>query len=159
MERDLLIHQTFGLIFDELNEDEQYLNGTRVDYNIQYTQDQDPFDAYQKACMEMTYRVVAIFGSSSSEIDASVASVCSALSVPYLTSQPYSGNNLMLSRKFAIHLGPSQHDLITAVKETIFQLKWTEVALLSHRETGELGMPKIGRCLMHCKKIIIVDIH
>lgn len=55
LERDLLVHQTFGLIFDELNEDSNYLNGTRVDYNIQYS-DLDQFDAYQKACMEMTYR-------------------------------------------------------------------------------------------------------
>ena len=38
-----------------LNDDENYLNGTRVDYNIQYS-DLDQFDAYQKACMEMTYR-------------------------------------------------------------------------------------------------------
>ena len=33
-------------------------------------------------------RVVAVFGSSPSELDSSVASVCSALHVPYLTSHP-----------------------------------------------------------------------
>ena len=55
LERDLLMHQTFGQIFETLNDDENYLNGTRVDYNIQYS-DLDQFDAYQKACMEMTYR-------------------------------------------------------------------------------------------------------
>ena len=57
LEGDLLLHRTFGEIFDALNEDEHYLNGTRVDYNIQYA-DLDQFDAYQKACMEMTYRYV-----------------------------------------------------------------------------------------------------
>lgn len=85
-------------------------------------------------------RVVAVFGSSPMEVDSSVAAVCSALHVPYLTSHPVmasgSGGNLM-SRKFAVHLGPSQSDLISAVKDTIDQLKWTQVALLSHRETGE----------------------
>ncbi len=55
LERDLLIHQAFGQIRDEINLDENYLNGTRLDYNIQYS-DIDQFDAYQKACMEMTYR-------------------------------------------------------------------------------------------------------
>ena len=55
LERDLLIHETFGEIFEELNGQEDYLNGTRVDYDIQYT-DLDQFDAYQKACMEMTFR-------------------------------------------------------------------------------------------------------
>ena len=94
------------------------------------------------------YRVVAVFGSSPSNLDSSVASVCSALHVPYLTASSHpvmagssSGNvdNLASSssRKFAVHLGPSQNDLIQAVKETIDQLKWTEVALLSHRETGK----------------------
>lgn len=60
LERDLLLHQAFGQIFDQLNDNENYLNGTRVDYNIQYA-DLDQFDAYQKACMEMTYRYVWTF--------------------------------------------------------------------------------------------------
>jgi hypothetical protein len=55
LERDLLLHQTFGQIRDEINADENFLNGTRLDYNIQYS-DLEQFDAYQKACMEMTYR-------------------------------------------------------------------------------------------------------
>ena len=55
LERDLNLHNTFGQIFDNLNKNENYLNGTRVDFNIQYAE-LDQFDAYQKACMEMTYR-------------------------------------------------------------------------------------------------------
>ena len=96
------------------------------------------------------FRVVAIFGSSPLLVDSSVASVCSALKVPYLTSHPVlaSAENIQ-ARKFAIHLGPSQNDLIRAVRDTIDQLKWTELALLSHRETGKIFSNKntaiIGR--------------
>ena len=72
-------------------------------------------------------------------MDSSVASVCSALKVPYLTTHPVlaSAENIQ-ARKFAVHLGPSQNDLIQAVKDTIERLKWSEMALLSHRETGKL---------------------
>ena len=89
------------------------------------------------------FRVVAIFGSSPLLVDSSVASVCSALKVPYLTSHPVlaSAENIQ-ARKFAIHLGPSQNDLIRAVRDTIDQLKWTELALLSHRETGKIFFDK-----------------
>ena len=85
---------------------------------------------------------MSVFGSSPSALDSSVASVCSALQVPYLTTHAVEasstgGSNLGSTRKFAVHLGPSQNDLIGAVKDTIDQLKWTEVALVSHRETGE----------------------
>ena len=59
LERDLNLHNTFGQIFDNLNKNENYLNGTRVDFNIQYAE-LDQFDAYQKACMEMTYRYIVI---------------------------------------------------------------------------------------------------
>ena len=98
-----------------------------------------------------------MFGSSPAhEVDSSVASVCSALHVPYLTSHPIlasSSSTMLNSRKYAVHLGPSQNDLISAVKDTIDQLKWTRVALLSHRETGDYFhfrpksakfVPKIG---------------
>ena len=84
------------------------------------------------------YRVVAVFGSSPVDVDSSVAAVCSALQVPYFTTHPVlTSSDNRVSRRFAIHLGPSQNDLISAVKDTIDQLKWTEVALLSHRETGD----------------------
>ena len=89
--------------------------------------------------MSISCRVVAVFGSSPSLVDSSVASVCSALKVPYLTTHPVlaSSENIQ-ARKFAVHLGPSQNDLIQAVKDTIERLKWSEMALLSHRETGKL---------------------
>jgi hypothetical protein len=80
---------------------------------------------------------VAIFGSSPSVVDSSVASVCSALRVPYLTGHPVNINSLDSNRKFAVHLGPSQNDLIDVVTATIGQLKWTDLALISHRQTGE----------------------
>ena len=88
--------------------------------------------------MSISCRVVAVFGSSPSLVDSSVASVCSALKVPYLTTHPVlaSSENIQ-ARKFAVHLGPSQNDLIQAVKDTIERLKWSEMALLSHRETGK----------------------
>lgn len=54
-------------------------------------------------------------------------------------------SNLGQSRKFAVHLGPSQNDLIQAVKATIDQLEWSELALLSHRETGKL----VSKCCFH----------
>ena len=89
--------------------------------------------------LSISCRVVAVFGSSPSLVDSSVASVCSALKVPYLTTHPVlaSAENIQ-ARKFAVHLGPSQNDLIQAVKDTIERLKWSEMALLSHRETGKL---------------------
>ena len=88
--------------------------------------------------LSISHRVVALFGSSPLLVDSSVASVCSALKVPYLTSHPVlaSAENIQ-ARKFAIHLGPSQNDLIRAVKGTIEALKWSELAFLSHRETGK----------------------
>ena len=82
--------------------------------------------------------MVAVFGSSPAEVDSSVAAVCSALQVPYLTTHPVlSSSDNRVSRRYAIHLGPSQNDLIQAVKDTIERLKWSEMALLSHRETGK----------------------
>ena len=56
LEQDLPIHQSFVQIMSGLNSDENVLNGTRVDHNVQYIQD-DPFDAHQKICMEMSYRL------------------------------------------------------------------------------------------------------
>lgn len=146
LERDLLIHQAFGSIRDEINADDHYLNGTRLDYNIQYSQP-DQFDAYQKICMEMTYRVVAVFGSSPSSVDSSVASVCSALSVPYLTTHPVMTPNNVESRAFAVHLGPSQNDLIAAVTQVANELQWTELALISHRETASLDAQQLMELL------------
>jgi hypothetical protein len=55
MEPDLVIHQSFVQIVSEINLDEDFLNNTRMDHNIQYAQN-DPFDAHQKICMEMSFR-------------------------------------------------------------------------------------------------------
>jgi hypothetical protein len=39
---------------------------------------------------------------------------------------------------YSLYLGPTQMDLIEVVVAIIEKLKWQEVALVSHRETGEI---------------------
>jgi hypothetical protein len=55
LEPDLLTHTSFAQMVNEINLDNNYLNGTRMDQHIQYAQD-DPFDAHLKICSEMAYR-------------------------------------------------------------------------------------------------------
>ena len=55
LEQDIPIQKSFEQIISGINADQNILNGTRVDHNIQYVLD-DPFDAHQKICMEMSYR-------------------------------------------------------------------------------------------------------
>jgi hypothetical protein len=80
-------------------------------------------------------RVVAVFGSSLPSVDKSVGSVCSALHIPYLTTGLAPIDRA--KSDFVLHLGPTQMDLILAVTALVEKLKWEQVALVSHRETGK----------------------
>ena len=42
-----------------------------------------------------------------------------------------------INSKFILHLGPTQMQLVEAVAALVERLKWDEVALVSHRETGQ----------------------
>ncbi len=53
------IHEAFRLSVAALNDDPQVLNATRVDPDMQYS-DENPFEAHRKACTEMTYKYVII---------------------------------------------------------------------------------------------------
>jgi hypothetical protein len=89
------------------------------------------------------FRVVAVFGSSLPSIDKSLGSVCSALHIPYLTTNMAPVNRV--KSDYSLYLGPTQMDLIEVVVAIIEKLKWQEVALVSHRETGEIEFS----CLMY----------
>ena len=61
-ENDRLIHEGFRQILAAANlqtkENDFGLNGTRIDFDTQYAQENDLFDAHQKVCMEMQYKYV-----------------------------------------------------------------------------------------------------
>ena len=90
------------------------------------------------------YRVIAIFGSASPEVESSVSSVCSSLHIPHLTTSMKKFENEVKSQSrnldrmtaYSIHLGPSQQDLVTMMADVVKRLKWTNVALITHRTTG-----------------------
>ena len=77
---------------------------------------------------------MAAFGSSLPTVDQSVGSVCSALHIPYMTTSLAPVNRPKTD--YVLHLGPTQTDLIEVVAAIIDKLNWDEVALVSHRETG-----------------------
>jgi hypothetical protein len=77
---------------------------------------------------------VAVFGSSLPSVDQGIGSVCSALHIPYLTTSLAPVNRAKTD--YVLHLGPTQTDLIEVVAAIIDKLNWEEVALVTHRETG-----------------------
>ena len=98
------------------------------------------------------YRVIAIFGSSTPEIDRSVSSVCSSLHIPHLTTTMQKFENEVksktsLDRKsggdYSIYLGPSQHDLVTMTASVVNKLGWRNLALITHRETGKMNVSHV----------------
>ena len=102
------------------------------------------------------YRVIAIFGSSTPEIDRSVSSVCSSLHIPHLTTTMQKFENEVksktsLDRKsggdYSIYLGPSQHDLVTMTASVVNKLGWHNLALITHRETGKMNVSHVDRSM------------
>ena len=98
------------------------------------------------------YRVIAIFGSSTPEIDRSVSSVCSSLHIPHLTTTMQKFENEVksktsLDRKsggdYSIYLGPSQHDLVTMTATVVNRLGWQNLAFITHRETGKVNVSHV----------------
>lgn len=79
---------------------------------------------------------MAVFGSSDREVDTSVASVCSALHIPYLTT----GTSFALddnSGKYTVQMGPQATHLVQAVHSLVVTLGWKDIAFIVHRKTGE----------------------
>ena len=92
-------------------------------------------------------RVIAIFGSSPANVDLSVASVSSSLHIPHLTTSMKRVEDEVLgrprnldmdmARQYSIHLGPSQYDIVSAITDMVQRLGWSNLALITHRETGQ----------------------
>ncbi len=86
-------------------------------------------------CNPVVHRVVAVFSATSSPaVDSSIASVCSALHVPFfVTSSP--------SRHFfSISLGPSPEQLAMAVVDLATNaLQWKMMVLIVHTQSGKCG--------------------
>ena len=59
-----------------------------------------------------------------------MGSVCSALHVPYMTTGTES------SGEYVVRMGPMQEEVIQAVVDLVTEMKWTEVALVAHRQSG-----------------------
>ena len=57
---DRLVHEGFRQILATANDHSKGndfdLNGTRIDFDTQYAERNDLFDAHQKVCMEMQYK-------------------------------------------------------------------------------------------------------
>ena len=97
--------------------------------------------------ISLIFRVIAIFGSSSPEVDSSVSSVCSSLHIPHLTTTMQKLENEVKSQSrnidhnlnghYTIYLGPSQHDLVSMIADIVKRLNWRNMALITHRETGK----------------------
>ena len=39
--------------------------------------------------------------------------------------------------QYSIYLGPSQHDLVTMITDIVKRLQWSNLAFITHRETGK----------------------
>ena len=93
------------------------------------------------------FRVIAIFGSSSPKVDSSVSSVCSSLHIPHLTTTIQNVENEIKSQSrsedpnsrghYSFYLGPSQHDVVTMIVDIVKRLQWSNLAYITHRETGK----------------------
>jgi hypothetical protein len=89
---------------------------------------------------------MSIFGASSPVVDDSVASVCNTLRVPYLTtatattSRPRSstppGSGGSGGRSFVVHVGPLTWHVTRAVRDTVKEMGWRDVAVVVHKESG-----------------------
>lgn len=133
---DTRMHESFRQTVRALNDNPILLNTTRVDTDLQYAKT-DRYDAYQRICTEVQYSVMAVFGSSDREVDTSVASVCSALHIPYLTT----GTSFALddnSGKYTVQMGPQATHLVQAVHSLVVTLGWKDIAFIVHRKTGSL---------------------
>ena len=58
--KDRLVHEGFRQILAAANAQGKMndfgLNGTRIDFDTQYTKEHSLYDAYQKVCIEMQYK-------------------------------------------------------------------------------------------------------
>ena len=79
--------------------------------------------------------VFAVFGSSSPAVDASVAGVCNALHVPYLSTLTKTEGGG--GGGFVARMGPVSRHLSMAVRDLVGEMAWREVAVVVHRESGE----------------------
>ena len=84
--------------------------------------------------------VVAVFGSSSAAVDASVAGVCDALHVPYISTLTKTtesggggggGGGGLVAR-----IGPSSRHISMAVRDLVGDMSWRDVAVVVHRQSG-----------------------
>ncbi len=97
-----------------------------------------------------TYSVMAVFGSSSPLVDSSVASVCNALRVPYLTtsmrpvSPPAASASGSAPDSFVARVGPLSWHVSRAVRDTVKEMKWRDVAVIVHKDSGKWVALLIG---------------
>ena len=83
--------------------------------------------------------VVAVFGSSSAAVDASVAGVCDALHVPYistLTKTTEGGGKGVVGGGLVARIGPSSRHISMAVRDLVGDMSWRDVAVVVHRQSG-----------------------
>ena len=80
---------------------------------------------------------MSLFGSSPNIIDANVASVASALHIPYFSTSKTSVSHQGAPQNFVIHLGPQTEHLVQAVVDLVKEFNWNHVAYVVHRQTGK----------------------
>ena len=92
--------------------------------------------------------VVAVFGSSSAAVDASVAGVCDALHVPYistLTKTEAGGGAVGVGGGLVARIGPSSRHISMAVRDLVGDMSWRDVAVVVHRKSGNCDDDALAR--------------
>ena len=89
---------------------------------------------------------MAVFGSSTPAVTDSVASACSALHIPFFTSEPALSNQS--PARFTVRMAPSAREVAAAVADAAFALEWTEAAVVAHKSSGKAAYLIYNRGLM-----------
>ena len=85
---------------------------------------------------------MAVFGSSSTAVDAAVAGVCGALHVPYISTLTKTEDGSAgvggggIGGGLVARFGPTSRHVSMAVRDLVGDLAWRDVALVVHRQSG-----------------------
>ena len=79
-----------------------------------------------------------MFGSSSAAVDASVAGVCDALHVPYISTltKGEGGGGGVGGGGMVARIGPTSRHISMAVRDLVGEMSWRDVAVVVHRQSG-----------------------
>ncbi|XP_024938377.1 glutamate receptor ionotropic, kainate 2 isoform X3 [Cephus cinctus] len=141
-QKDSSIELAFKYAVSRINREKIILPKTTLHYDVQYVPKDDSFHASKKACQQVKFGVLAVFGPSDPILGQHIHSICDALDIPHLEARLDLDAE---AKEFSINLHPAQTLLNTAYQDVMVFLNWTKVAIIYEDDYGLVKLRELVR--------------